>query len=70
VNEEESDQGGDGQKQPSLHLQIVRADPRKFFEYVLDPDNAKGKDGIFIGILGYRIRREEDGRAIAEAYVE
>lgn len=59
-------QNGDA---PSIIPFRIVADPRKFTEYVLVPGHPKGEDHIFIGRLGYRPRNEEDGGAIAKAYV-
>lgn len=47
----------------------ITADPRKFSHYVLDPLNARGKDRVFVGLLGFRPHSVEDARALAEMYV-
>jgi hypothetical protein len=53
-----------------LAPRLITADPRKFSHYVLDPANAKGKDQIFVGTLGFRTRSDEDARELVTTYVE
>lgn len=48
----------------------VIADPRKFSDYVLVPDDfqSKGKHRVFLWRLGYRARSDEDARILANIY--
>ncbi len=55
---------------PPLAPHSIIVDPRKFSHYVLDPDNAEGKDRIFLDWLGYRPRSVEDARTLAGIYPE
>jgi hypothetical protein len=50
---------------------VFTADPRKFSEYVLVPEQerSKGKHHIFLGLFGYRPRNVEDAQALAVIYV-
>ena len=66
----QSDSDGEGSRQSPLVLPLLTADPRKFSEYVLDPERAEGKDAIFVGVLGYRPRSDEDAKALAAIYVD
>jgi hypothetical protein len=50
-------------------FRVVAADPRKFSAYVLVPDHPSGKDRIFLELLGYRPRSEEDARTLVATYV-
>jgi hypothetical protein len=54
-------------RQPPIDPRQVTADPRKFYEYVLDPENADGKDHIFIQRLGYRYRNIDDAVQLSTA---
>jgi hypothetical protein len=47
----------------------VAGDLRKFSEYVLVPDHPLGKDGVFLGLLGFRPRSVEDAEELLETYV-
>jgi hypothetical protein len=67
-NGSDSDEEGGGH--PPLAIPHITADPRKFSEYVLDPENAEGKDGIFIDLFGYRTRSDEDAKALVALYVD
>ena len=64
------DSAGEGGRQSPLVLPLLTADPRKFSEYVLDPGKAEGKDAIFIGVLGYRPRSDDDAKALAAIYID
>jgi hypothetical protein len=48
----------------------VIADPRKFRDYVLDPERSRGKHHIFLGTLGFRPRSTADSWALARLYEE
>jgi hypothetical protein len=65
-----SDEGDDrdGPPQPPLTPRLVTVAPQKFSEYVLDPENADGKDYIFINLLGYRQRNLDDAAELAALY--
>jgi hypothetical protein len=67
VDENDPEAGESGSPTP---FTLVIADPRKFSEYVLVPDDfqSKGKHRLFLGRLGYRARNDEDARTLANIY--
>ena len=71
MTDEHSHSGSDGDRARQAHIvpREVTADPRNFSEYVLDPENADGKDYIFVEMLGYRHRSLEDAAQLSIAYV-
>lgn len=64
-------QNGDPRTRRSspIHPTAVIADPKKFSGYVLDPLRARGKDGVFVGLLGYRAQSDEDAYELAATYI-
>ncbi len=57
------------------HLEALRrariiVDPRKFREYVLVPGNARGKDRLFLGTLGFRPYSADDAWELVRIYEE
>jgi hypothetical protein len=65
----EPDAPGNEPTPPAPSLRVVAADPRKFSAYVLVPGHPSGKDRIFLEVLNYRPRSEEDARALVTIYV-
>jgi filamentous hemagglutinin len=51
--------------QPRLTVDI-----RKFLEYVLIPNHSSGKDKVFLDILGYRPRNQQDATALVTLYIQ
>jgi hypothetical protein len=46
----------------------IVVDVRKFSDYVLDPAKARGKDGVFINLLGFRALHRGDAAELAALY--
>lgn len=53
---------------PTVPTRFV-ANRRKFSAYVLVPGEKSGKDGVFIDLLGFRARSEDDALTLAETYM-
>lgn len=64
--EDQGDVDGTG---PSRFPRLIVAHPRKFSEYVLVPGRSGGKDGVFLGRLGYRARSTQDAEELSATYV-
>jgi hypothetical protein len=64
--EEQGDPRGAGERKLP---RLIVAHPRKFSEYVLVPGRSGGKDGVFLGLLGYRARSQEDAEELSATYV-
>lgn len=61
---------GDGTMPVPPRPRRITGDQRKFSEYVLVPGHPTGKDRLFLGVLGYRARNEEDARALLALYLD
>lgn len=63
--------GGNGPTEPpASRPRFVAGDPRKFSAYVLVPGHPTGKDRIFLDVLRYRPRSQEDADALLATYVQ
>jgi hypothetical protein len=60
---------GSPQRNRPLQIQTVTGDVRKFSDYVLSPENAIGKDKIFLDRLGFRERNLEDAQILLDTYL-
>ena len=49
---------------------LVTGDPRQFSAYVLVPGHPTGKGRVFLDLLGYRPRSQEDANELLATYVE
>jgi hypothetical protein len=54
----------------ALRRARIIADPRKFREYVLVPGNARGKDRLILGTLGFRPHSADDAWELVRIYEE
>lgn len=61
---------GDGTLPSPPRPRRITGDRRKSSEYVLVPGHPTGKDRLFLGVLGYRARNEEDAVVLLALYLD